>query len=120
MSEGYTAMNLFPSRTSIPGESLDIARPSLFADARLLDHLDKGFGAAVKNRQFEVVELDDRIINADADDRREHMLGRGDEHALLHQARRVADAGDVATDRLDLEAIEVCAPEDDPPARWCG
>jgi hypothetical protein len=48
------------------------------------------------------------------------MLGRGDEHALFHQAGGIADARDVAAHGFDLEPIEVGAAEDDSRARCSG
>src|SRR5262249_26171246 len=42
------------------------------------------------------------------------MLRRGDEHTLLLQAGGVTDAGHIAADSLDFEAIQIHAPENDP------
>src|ERR1035438_9727490 len=41
-----------------------LARLALFSDACLLNHFDKRPGAAVEDRQFKIVELDDRIVDA--------------------------------------------------------
>jgi len=47
------------------------------------------------------------------------VLGSGDEHALLHQAGGIADAGHVAADCLDLKAIEIDAAEHDAGSGRC-
>src|SRR5580693_2097328 len=63
-----------------------LASAPLFADARLANHLHKWPRAAVENGQFQVVELDDGVINPHADERREHVLRGGNENALVHPA----------------------------------
>ena len=70
-------------------------------------------GAAIQNGNLEVIELDDRIIDSGAHERGQQMLGGRDQHALLHQAGGVADAGHVAAGGFDFEAIEISAAEDD-------
>lgn len=47
------------------------------------------------------------------------MLSSGDQHAFLHQTGGVADAGQVAARRLDLEVIQIGSPEDNP-GSGCG
>ena len=42
---------------------------------------------------------------------REQMLGGRDQHALLHQAGRIADARYVPAQRFDFEIVEVGTPE---------
>jgi hypothetical protein len=39
------------------------------------------------------------------------VLGGGNQHTLLHQARGVANAGNMARLRLNGEAVQICAPE---------
>ena len=46
--------------------------------------------------------------------RRQQMLGGRDQHALLHQAGGVADAGYVAPAGFDFETVQVGATENDP------
>src|SRR5262249_7850210 len=67
---------------------------------------------------LEVIELHDSIIESHTDEGREHMLGCGDQHAFLHQTGGVTDARYVAAHRLNLEAVEISAPEYDTCARW--
>ncbi len=90
-----------------------LAAAALGADAGALESCDVGLGAAVKDGQLEVVELDDDVVHAHADEGGEQVLGGGDEHALAHEAGGVADLGDVAADGGDLEVVEVGAAEDD-------
>src|ERR1035441_4995732 len=73
------------------------ARFALSPNPRLLNHFYKRTGAAIQNGQLKIVQLDDGIVDADAGKRREQVLGSGDEHALLHQAGGVTDAGHVAS-----------------------
>src|SRR5579859_2975415 len=86
-----------------------LAETPLFADSRLPNHLNKGTSAAVEDGQFEVVQLDDRVINAHADEGGKHVLGGRDEHAFLHKARGITYAGDIPADRLDFETIQIGA-----------
>src|SRR5579863_6895055 len=86
---------------------------TLLPDARARNHFDEGQGAAIKDGQFQVVELDDGVVHTDANESRQQVLGGGDEHALLHQAGGVAYLGNIAADGLNGKAFEVGAPEDD-------
>ena len=81
--------------------------------AGLLNHVHKRPGAAIENGQLQVIELDNRVIDAHADERGKQMFGGGNQHALFHQAGGIADAGDVAADRLNLESIKIGAAEND-------
>src|SRR5579863_10335695 len=96
------------------------ARAPLLAYASLANHVDKRLGAAVEDGQFQVVELDDGVVDAQADERREQVLGSRNQHAFFHQAGGIADAGHIAADGLDLKAVEISAPEDDAGARRSG
>ena len=90
------------------------AAAPLDLDANALEGFDIRKRAAVENGELEVVELDDDVVDADADAGGEQMLGGGDENALAHQAGGVGDLGDVAADGLDLEVVEIGAAKDDP------
>ena len=46
------------------------------------------------------------------------MLGGGNQHALLHQARGVADPRDVGHVRRDLEIVEIDPAENDARIGW--
>src|SRR5579864_464853 len=88
------------------------SRPALLANACLANHVHKRLRAAIQDGKFEVVELNNRVVNSQADEGGKNVLGSGDEHAFLHQAGGVADAGHVAGDSLNFKAIEIGATED--------
>ncbi len=114
-------MNLLPSRTSTGFSTRMYSRRRRWVRMPALENgLDIGQGAAVEDGQFEVVELDDDVVDAHADERGEQMFGGGDEHALAHQAGGVADLGDVAADGWDFEVVEIGAAEDDAGAGGSG
>src|SRR5580704_2811442 len=96
------------------------AGTALLADASLLNEFHERAGAAVEDGQFQVVEFDQGVVDASADKGGEQVLGGGDQHALFHQAGGITDAGDVAADGFDVEAVEIGAAEDDSGAGWSG
>src|ERR1700686_4316822 len=71
-------------------------RLTLFANTGLLDHFDKRLGASIKDRQLQVIQFNESIVDSHPYKCRQQMLGGGDEYALFHQARGVADSGYVA------------------------
>ena len=79
--------------------------PPLPPQARALNHLNERLRAAIQNRQFQVVEFDDRIVHAYSHQGREQVLRGGNEDALFHQAGGVADLGHVVTHGFDFEAV---------------
>src|SRR5260370_14493127 len=89
------------------------ARFALPPNPGLLNHLDKRTGAAVQNGQLKIVQLDDGVVDANADKGRKQVFGGGDEHTLLHEAGGVTDAGHAASAGFDREAVEVGAVEHD-------
>ena len=52
-------------------------------------------------------DLDDGVVDANSDKRRQQMLRGRDQHALLHQTGGVADAGDVAAGSFHFKSIEI-------------
>lgn len=89
------------------------ARSPQPAQVNPLDGLQKGQGAAIEDWEFQVIELDDGIVDPCSNERRENMLGRRDQHAFFQQAGGVAHTGDVATYGLNVEALKVGAAEAD-------
>ena len=81
-------------------------------NAAVENGVDIGQGTAVEDREFEVVELDDDVVDSHADEGGKKMLRGGDQYALAHEAGGVADLGDVATDGGDFEVVEVGAAKD--------
>ena len=89
------------------------APPPLLANTHARKGLHVGQGAAIQNGQFQVIDLDNHVIDAHADESREQMFGGGDQDALAHQACGVADFGHVAPGGRNLEVVEIGAPKDD-------
>ena len=81
---------------------------------------DVGEGAAVEDGDLEVVDFYDDVVDAEADEGREKVLGGLDEDALTHEGGGVGDARHVATRRGDFEVVEVGAAEDNAGAGGCG
>jgi hypothetical protein len=90
-----------------------LALAALALEAVSEDGDDVGEGAAIEDGDFEIVNLDDDIVDAEADEGGEKVLGGLNEYALAHEGGGVADAGDVATSGGDFEVVEVGAAEDD-------
>ena len=90
-----------------------LAAAALLLEADGLEGLDVGQGAAVEDGELEVVEFDDDVVHAVADEGGEKVLGGGDEHTLAHEAGGVADLGDVAAGGGNFKVVEVGAAEDD-------
>src|ERR1700722_15253658 len=97
----------------------------VFQDAQVLPaatlapdpHLGKGFyvgqGAAVQDGQLQVIQFDDDVVYTRTDQRRQKMLGGGDEHSLAHDAGGVANLGYIPAGGCDLVVIQVSAAEND-------
>lgn len=88
------------------------ALAALAAQAGSQNHFDEALSAAIKNRDFEIIELYGSIIEADADEGRKQVLRGRDEHAFFHQAGGVADARDVAAERFDFVVVEIYTAKD--------
>ncbi len=67
----------------------EAARRRLCENAALIDRGDEGGGAAVHDRHFRAIELDHRIVDRAAGERRQQMLDRADADAFaIRQDRR--------------------------------
>ena len=68
-------------------------------------------GSALPSRmgKFQVVQLDDRVVDAATDQGGEKMFGGGNQHALFHQAGGVADPGHVSAHSLQFKPVEISA-----------
>ena len=82
------------------------------AEASLIEELEEGLGGTVEDGDFDVVEVDEDVVDAVGVGGGEKMLGGGEQDALLHEAGGVADAGDVVAVRFDWEIVEVDAAKD--------
>ena len=81
-------------------------------EAGLIEQLKERLGRAVKDGDFDVVEVDEDVVDAIGVGGGEKMFGGGEQDALLHEAGGIADAGDVVAVGLDGEIVEVDATED--------
>jgi hypothetical protein len=83
------------------------------AESGLIEELEEGFGGAVEDGDFYVVEVEEDIVDAVGIGGGEKVFGGGEQDALLHEAGGVADAGDIVAVGFDREIVEVDAPEND-------
>ena len=90
-----------------------LALAALELEAVSEDGFDVRAGGAVEDGNFEIVDFDDDVVDTEADEGREQVLGGGDEDALAHERGGVGDFCDVAAGGGDLEVVEVGAAEDD-------
>jgi hypothetical protein len=87
-------------------------RAPLLSNSRFLNGINERLGTAIQNWQLQIIQFDHGIIDAAADACREHVLSGGNQDAFFHQARGIADSGNVAAYCLHLEPIEIDASED--------
>src|SRR6202451_266047 len=92
----------------------------LLADSDLLNQFHKRLCAPIQNRQLQIVQFDNSVIDAGSDESRKQMLGSGNQYALLHKAGRVAGARDIPVYALDLQIVQVDAVEHNTGSRSCG
>jgi hypothetical protein len=83
------------------------------AEAGLIEELKERLGGTVEDGDFDVVEVDKNVVDAEGVGGGEKVFGSGEEDALLHKAGGVADAGDVVAVGLYREIVEIDAAEDD-------
>src|SRR5689334_2206463 len=93
---------------------------ALLLHANALHHVHERLCASIQDWKFQIVDLDDGVIDAGSDERAQQMFRRRDEYTLLHQAGGVADARDVAPRSLDLEIVEIHPTENDSSPGRCG
>ena len=82
------------------------------AEAGLVEQLEERLGRAIEDGDFDVIEVNEDVVDAIGIRGGEKMLGGGEKDALLHEAGGIADAGDVVAVGLDGEIVEVDAAED--------
>ena len=92
--------------------------PAVSTDASLTDHFNKRQSRAVENRHFEVIDFDERVVDSHAVKDAQQMLGSGNQHALAHQAGRVAHFGYMAPGGGDRKMLEIGPEEDDACRGW--
>jgi hypothetical protein len=83
------------------------------AEAGFVEKLEERLGGTVEDGDFDVVEVDEDVIDAIGISGGEKMLGGGEQDALFHEASGVTDPGDVVAVSFDGKVVEVYAAEDD-------
>jgi hypothetical protein len=98
-------------------DRLEDAKVTAFAakatEAGLIEELKERFGGTVEDGDFNVVDIDEDVVDAVGVGGGEKVLGGGEKDALFHEAGGVADAGDIVAVSFDGEIVEVDAAEDD-------
>jgi hypothetical protein len=82
------------------------------AEAGLIEQLKERFGGTVQDGNFDVVEVDEDVVDTVGIGGGEKVFGGGEEDTLLHEAGSVTDAGNVVAVGFDGEIFEVDAAED--------
>src|SRR4051794_34494182 len=72
-----------------------------------LNGFDVREAAAIENRNFEIVQFDESVINAHPVQRRKKMLDSGDPDAAIHQGRCIGNALDRTDIRAQFEIVEI-------------
>lgn len=83
------------------------------ADAGLVEELHERLSGAIEDGNFDVVEVDEDVVDAIGVGGGEQVLGGGEQDALLHEAGGVADASDVVAVGFDGKVVEIDAAEND-------
>ena len=79
----------------------------------MVEQLEEGLGGTVENGNFDVVDVDEDVVDAVGVGGGEKVLGGGEQDALLHEAGGVTDASDVVAVGLDRKIVQVNAAEND-------
>ena len=83
-------------------------------DARLVqDQIHERRGAAVHDRHFGVVQLDDDVVDAEGGQGGEQVLDRLDRHGLARQAGLILNAAQVRDGGRNLEPAKIASLEPD-------
>ena len=74
-----------------------------------LNQLDERQSAAIQDRNFQVVDLNEGVIDSHAVQHAQQVLCRGNQYALAHQAGRVADSRDMSPTGWNGEILQIGA-----------
>ena len=86
----------------------------------MIEELEERLGRTVKDRNLDVVEVYEDVVDTVRISGGKKVLGRGEQDALLHKAGGVADAGDIVAVSFDREIVEVYTAKDDAGVRGSG
>jgi hypothetical protein len=90
------------------------------AKAGLIEVLEERFGGTVENGNFNVVEVDEDVVDAGGVEGGEKMFRGGEQDALLHKPGGIADTRNILAVGFNGEIVEVDAAEDDSGVRRSG
>src|SRR5262245_22966605 len=85
--------------------------------ARFLNQVHEWRRAAVHDRHFRRIQLDQHVIDVQADERREEVLDGVDRNLIPREPRRPLDPGEVLHGGWDLMVAEVAPAEPNPESR---
>src|SRR5690349_6250971 len=83
-----------------------------------MNKVDKRRRAAVHDRDFRMIELDDDVVDPQADKSREQVLNCLNRAILERQPSRVLNAAEMCDDGGNFKTAEVCAPEANAVVCW--
>jgi hypothetical protein len=84
------------------------------AKACSIEELQERLGGTIEDGDFDVVDVDENVVDAVGIGGGEKVFGGGEQDTLLHEAGGVANASDVVAVGFDGEIVEVHAAEDNP------
>jgi hypothetical protein len=87
------------------------------AEAGSIEELEKGLGGTIEDGDFDVVDVDEDVVDAVGIGGGEKVLGGGEEDALLHEAGGVTNASDVVAVGFYREIVQIQAAENDASVR---
>ncbi len=90
------------------------------AKAGLIKELEEGLGGTVEDGDFDIVEVDEDVVDAVGIGGGEKVFGGGEQDALLHEAGGIANASDVVAMGFDGEVVKINAAENDAGIRRSG
>jgi len=90
------------------------------AKAGLIKELEEGLGGTVEDGDFDIVEVNEDVVDAVGIGGGEKVLGGGEQDALLHKAGGIANTSDVVAMGFDGEVVKINAAENDAGIRRSG
>jgi hypothetical protein len=90
-----------------PDDLQVLARGRQLLHARFLNQVHERRGAAVHDRHFRRVQLDQHVVDAEADERRQQVLNRFDRHLVARERRGQLNARQVLDVGRDLAVPQV-------------
>jgi hypothetical protein len=86
----------------------------------LIEELEERLGGTIENGDFDIVQVDENVVDAVGIGGGEKVLGGGEQDALLHEAGGVTYASDVVAVGLNGEIVKINSAENDTSIRRRG